>query len=313
MFNIALVMIVKNSGEKIIDAINSALHHVSEIVVVDTGSDDNTPVYASQKGANIFFIKWDDDFSAARNFALQHTLSEWILILDDDEEFLSEHIPDKLLNNSNIGGIEVNIINTTDSGKTSSTHKYTRLFRNHPQIRFDGKIHEQIRPSIEKLGLKIIPSDLEIIHHGYSEITQEKNERNIRILEQEIEESADVFKEYHLAITEFAAGNTEKMLAIYERIKYSDELTEKQQNLLRLKAAQANLKNDNIDLVLELTDQKINIEELEGFRHYVRAAALMQLGRFKEAKVLYNSNEIQMSNMTDKYIIAEAAKYLKKF
>jgi glycosyltransferase involved in cell wall biosynthesis len=313
MAEIALVMIVKDSGEKIKNAINSAMKIASEIVVVDTGSKDNTPVYASQMGAKVFYQNWNDDFSYARNFALKHVLSDWILILDDDEELDSKNIPQDYLNDEKIGGIEVMITNKTDEGKTSSTHNYTRLFRNNKQIRFEGKIHEQIRPSIEKLDLEIVSSDLEIIHHGYTDIDENKNERNIKILEKEIEENNDDFKKYHLAVTEFAAGNTEKMLKIYEEIKDSSELSEKQHALLQLKAAQANLKHNEIDVVLDLTNNKIKNVELEGFRHYIRAAALMQVGRFAEANELYNSEEIQLSNMTDKNIIEEAKKYLKKF
>jgi glycosyltransferase involved in cell wall biosynthesis len=315
MLDLSLVMIVKNSGYKIENAIRSVSELCREIVVCDTGSDDDTPIIASKLGANIYFKKWTDDFSEARNFALKHTNSKWIFILDDDEE-ISEINKDELselMNNNKIGGIQVNIKNITDEGKTTTSHKYTRIFRNDKRIRFEGKIHEQIRPSIDEAGYDIACSSIEIMHYGYSEINEEKNERNKRIINKEIEDDPkDDYKKYHLALTEFADENHEKVISIYNEINNSKQLSELQSANLRLKAAQSYLKKDTHEKVIELTEKKINDINLEGFRQFIRAASMMHLGRFNDALVCYSSKECMQSEMTDKNIIKEATQLIKK-
>ena len=62
-----------------------------QIVVVDTGSTDRTVEIAKEHGAEVFQFAWSDDFSAARNAALEHVTGDWVLSLDADEELLSEH------------------------------------------------------------------------------------------------------------------------------------------------------------------------------------------------------------------------------
>lgn len=85
-------MIVKNESKNIARCINSYKKIVDEIIVVDTGSTDNTVEIAEELGAKVFFRKWDNDFAAAKNYALDRTNGDWIIFLDADEYFSTESL-----------------------------------------------------------------------------------------------------------------------------------------------------------------------------------------------------------------------------
>ena len=78
-------MIVKNE-ENILDSCLKRIQNaVDEIIIADTGSTDNTLQIASQYTDLIYRIKWEMDFSKARNFTISKATQEYILILDADE------------------------------------------------------------------------------------------------------------------------------------------------------------------------------------------------------------------------------------
>ena len=85
MASLELSMIVKNGQSTLARCLESVRPVVDEIVIADTGSTDATVEIASQYGARIVEISWEDDFSKARNAALRHGRCEWILFLDADE------------------------------------------------------------------------------------------------------------------------------------------------------------------------------------------------------------------------------------
>ena len=82
---VSLCLIVKDEEATIGMAIKSVLALVDEVIVVDTGSQDNTRIIAEGYGAKVFDVPWADDFSAARNAALDQASGKWILVLDADE------------------------------------------------------------------------------------------------------------------------------------------------------------------------------------------------------------------------------------
>ena len=79
--------ITKNEALNIGKSIDSYKDYVDEIIVVDTGSIDETIEIAESKGAKVLKFEWKNDFSAAKNFALDHASGDWIIFLDADEWF----------------------------------------------------------------------------------------------------------------------------------------------------------------------------------------------------------------------------------
>jgi len=203
---ITLSMIVKNEEAYLKDCLNSVKDVVDEIVIVDTGSSDNTKTIAKEFGAKVFDFTWIDNFSAARNFALENSSSDWILYLDADER-LTESSKDELLNltkeNNNCAYYcRVRSINNLN-GK-SSVMNYVRLFPNDKSIKFEGKIHEQIENSLRKNNFSILKSNIEILHLGYSiseNDLQHKAKRNLKILIDEFNRQPSSYYAFQLGQT----------------------------------------------------------------------------------------------------------------
>src|SRR3989338_781444 len=85
MPTLSLCMITKNEEKNLAKCLNSVKDLVDEIIIVDTGSKDNTINIAKSFNAKIINFKWQDDFSLARNESLKCASSDWIVVLDADE------------------------------------------------------------------------------------------------------------------------------------------------------------------------------------------------------------------------------------
>src|SRR5258708_19872952 len=83
---VALSMIVRNGGEDLARCLTSVRGIVDEIVIADTGSEDLSIALAESYGARVIGIPWQDDFAAARNASLREVKSDWVLVLDADEQ-----------------------------------------------------------------------------------------------------------------------------------------------------------------------------------------------------------------------------------
>lgn len=82
---ISACLIVKNEESCIEQCLKNARNYVDEILMVDTGSTDNTVNLARKYADRILHFKWNDDFSSARNFSIQSAQNDWIIVLDADE------------------------------------------------------------------------------------------------------------------------------------------------------------------------------------------------------------------------------------
>lgn len=92
MSDLTTIVLTKNEESNIIDVIKNAQIVSDSVLVVDSGSTDKTVELAEQAGAKVVFRAWDNDFSAQRNFALEHVATEWVLYLDADERLNDELI-----------------------------------------------------------------------------------------------------------------------------------------------------------------------------------------------------------------------------
>ena len=184
---ISLCMIVKNEERNLARCLKSSKDCVDEMIIVDTGSEDQTIAIAEQFGAKIYHYQWQEDFASARNFSLDQAKGDWILYLDADEE-LEPNCAQRLRSlteNPTAEGYIFQIINLTD-GNDPLKHVNVRMFRNKPQYRFEGKLHEQIITAISPrtTGSPVIYSGINILHYGYMAaefIAKNKAQRNHRI------------------------------------------------------------------------------------------------------------------------------------
>ncbi|MCX8022897.1 MAG: glycosyltransferase family 2 protein, partial [Syntrophorhabdaceae bacterium] len=183
-------MIVKNEEENLPRVLGSIQGLADEIIVVDTGSTDRTVEVAKSFGAKVYFFEWCDDFSAARNESLRHATCDYILWLDGDDEVpKSEHIKIKKdLSEKKYGAFYLHIKNNLQNDENISIQ--LRIFPNRRDIKFSGRIHEQIYDALRAMNVPMFLSDATIIHHGYYDNldTIKKLKRNKNILLKELEE-----------------------------------------------------------------------------------------------------------------------------
>ena len=85
MSDVTVVILTKNEELNIVGVIENAKKVTEKILLIDSGSTDDTINLAKRHGANVLHREWDNDFSAQRNFALEHVGTDWILYLDADE------------------------------------------------------------------------------------------------------------------------------------------------------------------------------------------------------------------------------------
>ncbi|MEF9991456.1 MAG: glycosyltransferase family 2 protein [Romboutsia sp.] len=219
---VSLCMIVKNEEKNIGRCLKSVAGIVDEIIVVDTGSTDRTIEIAKEYGAKIYYHKWNDNFSDARNASIEKATKDWILFLDADEDMAEEEIR-KFKNvisiNPNLDALHlrlVNIISNMDIGDAI----VLRAFRNKPEYRFEGKMHEQIIGAIERHGGKTGASDIQIRHYGYdpeyADINQ-KQKRNIELLSSYPQSKRDGYFYYSLANEYARVNDNDKALEIYQK------------------------------------------------------------------------------------------------
>jgi glycosyltransferase involved in cell wall biosynthesis len=181
---LALVMIVKNEEKKLKRCIDSVKDFVNEIIIVDTGSTDNTKNIAVNNGAKVFDYEWRNDFAGARNYSLSQSTSDWNLVLDADEYILSNHqlIRDFIEKNNNLIG-RLNILsNYLDEGQEKVESTYvSRLFTNN-EIFFKGRVHEQLDSNLPRVNISV-----SVAHDGYYQT--DKTDRNLPLLLLELKRS----------------------------------------------------------------------------------------------------------------------------
>ncbi|WHH58247.1 TPR domain-containing glycosyltransferase [Petroclostridium sp. X23] len=224
---VSLCMIVKNEERYLEKCLKSVKGLVDEMIIVDTGSTDRTVEIAGKMDAIIKHYKWDNSFSNARNFSLQHASKDWILLMDGDDEFNKEHYDKfiRLVNTSVKDGHFFKTLSFTGEkpGKDIVSNLNLRLLKNNKKYRFAGAIHEQLTRVNGKLDYNDFSSeDIEIFHYGYlSNVAVEKNkrERNISIIEEELKK--DPYNRFHLfnlGNEYFALGDQRKALELFDRV-----------------------------------------------------------------------------------------------
>ncbi|GIV55132.1 MAG: hypothetical protein KatS3mg039_1650 [Candidatus Kapaibacterium sp.] len=294
-------MIARDSADTIGRALESVRPIATQIVVVDTGSLDATPTLAARSGAEVYFHRWRDNFSVARNWALGYLRTDWALVLDTDEVLDRESFERcrHLLAQQHLGGIEVSIVNALD-GSAYHEHRYTRIVRCHPTIRFSGTIHEQIADAVRAAGYDIAKTDIRILHTGYQRLSPEKIERNIALLEMELSAQPEsVWHRYHLGLAEFARGNLARARSLLEPIRNSAELSSQQQELATIRCAQCALACDDFlgaERLLAFTSAD---RHREGLRLFVLAAVLAAQRQFPAAVELLGAAPVCQSSLVD--------------
>lgn len=182
--SLSVAMIVKNEEQNIEAAIRSFMPFADEIVVNDTGSTDRTLEILSRLPVKVIQNPWEGDFSKARNQSLAACSCAWILWMDADDRVPESSVEDlKRLKTAPLDrSFGFQVINTQSGLPLGARFFQTRMFPNHPKIRFERKVHEQIIYAIAGLGLHAMFIETEIWHTGY-EVEAVKKQKSLRNLD----------------------------------------------------------------------------------------------------------------------------------
>lgn len=202
MPTVALSMIVRNAENHLRACLQSVRGIVDEVQIADTGSTDSTLHIASELGARVISIPWENDFAKARNRALCEVHTDWVLVLDADEQLdpSASHFLPGLMNQGQMMGYLTSIRNyvlsmrdriwdqpavPNDSGFEPAKqypgyveHENVRLFRRSPGVYFVGRVHETVGTCIEGAGGKLSACPVLIHHFGLAADAETKARKN---------------------------------------------------------------------------------------------------------------------------------------
>jgi glycosyltransferase involved in cell wall biosynthesis len=183
-------MIVRNNAGTIRACLESIKPWVDEMIVVDTGSTDNTPDICRELGAKVHHFPWPDSFAIARNESLKYARGRWIFWMDSDDVIDAENGRKlrQLVNslplptsrgeggsrqpaaaNSNVLGYVMQVHcpgNGPDGAHDVTVVDHLKLFRNRPDLRFEGRIHEQVLDSVNRAAGDVVFTDIFVVHAG---------------------------------------------------------------------------------------------------------------------------------------------------
>ncbi|MCH2379021.1 MAG: tetratricopeptide repeat protein, partial [Pedosphaera sp.] len=302
---LSVCLIVKDEEQFLGDALQSVKAIAQQIIVVDTGSTDRTVEIAEEHGAEVHHFEWCDDFSAARNVALEHARGNWVLVLDADEILPAdeiEHLRADLARANHLGYRLplVNIIKT-DQGEDETADGLCyvpRLFRNAPGLHFVGRVHEQIYSSVlvRQIDWQMDSGiGTTCLHHfGYTpevKIERDKVKRNLKLLEMAMDEqpaepsmlmnyALDLFNDGQL---EAALEKDQEAFALLSKHTREDVLPEVRERLVSVYCYHL-LQAELYEELVEIATSPLAIDcGPTASIEYVHGLALLKLERFEEA------------------------------
>lgn len=221
---LSLCVIAKNEAHCVGDMLASARAVISEAIVLDTGSTDDTQAIALSHGARVYRYEWKNDFADARNVSLSYARNPWILVLDADEEltassievikkliagepkayFLDRHHFCSNPNAVTFSSLEPGHPAIARGAKVYFATHDIRLFPNDPRVTFSGEVHESPEDSLRALGYQIERSSGIIYHYGHllsGKRAQEKAALYLSLAQQKVSAAPHDWRAwYHLGV-----------------------------------------------------------------------------------------------------------------
>ncbi|WP_263706287.1 TPR domain-containing glycosyltransferase [Shouchella tritolerans] len=312
---ISLCMIVKNEEAHIEQCLKSVHDIVDEIVIVDTGSTDQTVEICKKYTKNIHSFQWNQNFSEARNESIQRAKSKWILWLDGDEELDRENIDNlkaALSQKKEEAILYVPIINYIGKSvqEEDAYNIYQpRIFRNGKKLVFQNRIHETLE--IPNAGLVEDTLDVPIKHYGYLDsfkTSKKKHDRNLSLLKIELNnEKHSPWVEYHAASEYYNAKNYEKAFHFvnYAILKFIEHGLIPPAIVYRLKYAIL-IDSNNIDGAWPSINQAILLYPDYVDLYYIKGTVLFHLKKYEEAVEALDQC-LKLGEDNHKYLILKGA------
>jgi glycosyltransferase involved in cell wall biosynthesis len=306
-------MIVRDAERDLRLCLESARPAVDQVVIADTGSTDRSREIAAEYGATLVNFPWTDHFAEARNAALEPVTTDWVLVLDADEELTPEAprtIRSLLRASQGVGGYQVTIRNyipdrfaMTFEGMSRvnhdrvpraaqapayTEHRMVRLFRRHPQIRFARRVHEGVDEAIRSLGLRIGQANFLIRHFGHLARETDREKKRQYYLDlgrrKTAEHPEDALGWLELGSEYFNAENYAEALACMRRCFALQPWALAALYIARIEAIEGH--SSKALATLEMVPDH---RDLALLRHELRGDLLHDLRRFPEGRLAYQT------------------------
>lgn len=205
---LSICMMVKNEESNLsrcLESLQTLRDEIkSELIIVDTGSEDSTVEIAKKYTDLVYYHKWNNDFAKMRNTSISYAQGEWIFIIDADEELVNEEDLIRFLNfnvsKTCVGAaLRLRNIKEKDCKSYSSELITTRVFRNNIGALYEGSVHNRLVLNGEVFELKAT-----LNHYGYivddEKLMERKFQRTKILLEKELEKDPqNVYYLYQLS------------------------------------------------------------------------------------------------------------------
>lgn len=223
---VSAALIVRDEAPRLRRCLESLKGVADEIVVVDTGSVDDTVAVAREYTDRVFFFSWEDDFAAARNCSIEHAAGEYVLAIDADTEIENRQEARALLDRfmrQHDGGVAGTAEVTSPQGvgpEANTVVVSLQVFFRRDLFRYTGAVHEQL--ALISGGMhRVTATGLRYAHSGYALDAAEmrrKTQRNMRILRRELmKRPGDAYYLYQLGKAHFSLQEYAAAAAGFER------------------------------------------------------------------------------------------------
>lgn len=286
-FLLSAALIVRNEERFLADCLTSLAGRVDEVVIVDTGSTDRSRDIAHDLGARVFSHPWANDFATARNASIDAARGAWILYIDADERVIEF---DRVALEGQFADLRYSAYTVLFRPAVGYTrYREYRLFRNRPELRFRGVIHETLVPALQELGERegslIGESSVALDHLGYEGNLRRKHLRNLPLLQARLgREPGHVYCLHQLGLALHGLGDVAGAEAAWWRA--IDVLRTTRPTQLVDSLAYVHLANLLLDAKRDASDLLTEGCSLYPDNHsltWLHARQLLEGGRYREA------------------------------
>lgn len=236
---LSIGMMVKNEEKNLDKCLNSLMPIIdsieSELIIVDTGSEDSTIEIAKKYTDKLYFHKWNNDFSAMRNTTIKYAIGKWFFVIDGDEvlestEEIIEFFKSGEYKNYNAASLNVRSFSSQKDLTKFGDLESIRFFKNDGYFKYEGIVHNQ--PVFKDPVKKI---EATINHYGYiaddPELMEKKFKRTSELLKQElIKDSENIYYRYQLAVTYLMHNDISEALEEMSALYYKLDIRQKVEN-----------------------------------------------------------------------------------
>jgi glycosyltransferase involved in cell wall biosynthesis len=307
---LSICLITRNEEQFLAGCLDSVRPVANEIVLVDTGSIDRTVEIAREHGCRVLHRVWDDDFAAARNAGIAAARGSWILCIDADERLDNPAalLPALLAAPAEAGGFFIERHDVVTDPENGQTDVYPigilRLFRNHPDIRYEGIVHERPNETVIRAGFQINSlTTLKLTHlvnHLSRERLEAKQRKYLRLLDLELErDPGNSWARYYRGKTLWFLRRLEEAEAEFR------ELVDHGNGSLSLQASAwcmlAALLSENglRGAAVQCIQESLSLVPDQSLAYYVLAEVLYAEGHFAHALEAYRRVRLSLAPESD--------------